>query len=71
MDIIENIFLEINKLRENFHFSCDVYFDNLSNEFVCKISNIHCDSARLPDIHFRNVRLIDSMLDAYSYLKKI
>jgi len=48
----------------------DVYFNDLDNTFVVKLSLI-CFKQKHSDVHFRNSRLIDSMLDAYNYLISI
>lgn len=70
MEVLEGLFKKINKLKIYVHFSMDLYFNDLDGTFVVKLSNIISDK-RYPNIHFRNHKIIDSMLDAYNHLLSI
>ena len=68
--IVEGLFRKISGLKQYGHFSLDIYYNDLDNTFVAKLSRIIFDKS-YSDIHFRNVELFDSMLDAYNYLISI
>ena len=67
---VEGLFRKISGLKQYGHFSLDIYYNDLDNTFVAKLSRIIFDKS-YSDIHFRNVELFDSMLDAYNYLISI
>ena len=49
-------------------FSLDLYYDNVQDKCVAKIS-FFCEDAN--DIHFRNEDMNDCLLDAYAFLQKL
>lgn len=67
MEDVEGLFKKINTIKAFGHFSMDVYFNDLDETFVVKLSLIFFKRA-YPTVHFRNAKLVDSMLDAYNYL---
>ena len=72
MEQIEGLFKEINRLKEKGHFSLDLYYNDLDDTFVVKIQNLFDpEGHNIKPQHFRNEHLIDSMLDAFNYLKLI
>lgn len=71
MKEIEGLFKEINKIKSYYHFSMDIYYNDLDNTFVVKLSLIKGDFSKNGVKHFRQKNLINSMLDAYNFLKSI
>tara|TARA_R110000851_G_scaffold16456_1_gene53612 strand:- start:340 stop:558 length:219 start_codon:yes stop_codon:yes gene_type:complete len=69
MNEVENLFKKINEIKSHFHFSMDIYYNDLDNTFVVKLLLIKYDFEKSGTKHFRNFKLIDSMLDAYIFLK--
>ena len=67
MEEMEVFFKKINLLKEYGHFSLDVYFNDIDDTFVVKLQSIIFDK-EYPIKHFRNAKLIDSMIGAYNYL---
>ncbi|WP_435415341.1 hypothetical protein [Polaribacter aestuariivivens] len=65
MEQVEQILIAINKYKENQHFSLDIYYDDLGEDFVCKIHNFGQNLKN--KIHFRNKKLIDSLIEAHQY----
>ena len=65
----------INKFKENCHFSYDIYFNDLDNTFVVKIKNWGEYKTNVMGLevsmskHFRNKKLIDSMIDSFAFIK--
>lgn len=69
MEQVEKILISINKFKEKYqcHFSLDIYYNDVDNTFVCKLHEFSKKDVGIK--HFRNKKLIDSLLDAYSFCK--
>ena len=65
---VEGVLRHISKLRKDFHVSCDIYHDDLCDDMVVKLSLFADDAEDVK--HFRNPRLIDSLLDALFYFNQ-
>lgn len=71
MEEVETLIKQINTLKHFGHFSLDIYYNDIDDTFVVKIQNIITNKKQYPTKHFRNKKLIDSLLDSYNYLKSI
>ncbi len=62
---------KINDLKSVMHFSLDIYYNDIDDTFVVKISNIITNVDVDEYSHFREKRLCDSLRNAYKYLLSI
>lgn len=67
MNEIEQLLIQINEYKKKQHFSCDIYFNDLDETFVCKVHSFGNELKSFK--HFRNKHLVDSLLDAYEYIR--
>lgn len=68
---VENLIKEINSHKEYFHFSMDIYYNDLDDTFVVKLHNIYPMFLGSDSFHFRQKKVIDSLLDAFNFIKSI
>ena len=69
MDQIEDLLKETMKFKNKQHFSLDIYYDDLADTFVAKIHNYGKELSEKK--HFRNSKLVDSLIEAYDYCNNV
>ena len=63
---IECLLKSINEFKSNFHFSLDIYYNDMDDTFVAKVSNFGNQMNERK--HFRNKKLGDSLLKSHDFI---